>query len=220
MNEFLEIVTQRPEHLSKSAICPYCNKTATETGSEQTLVGDDKYNHFWIRCHCSSCARDFSIEHKGGNVWIVSDHKKVLKGIPTCWETYVYTCGKCNGDVYRRHVDKVSHQPLNSVVTVIGDDEQNWVAEFKCDQCGVAAYSENEYYYSESVLEYLAKRIKSTATLMGFKGFTELAPGWVFVPQPDIVCIHNVDAEGQLSEIINKDREKPDEPMRTENNEI
>jgi hypothetical protein len=111
-NNFLDLVKERPDPTLTldNKKCPFCDSSnIKETDHSMTLVGGDRdYNHHWRNHVCNACNKEFIIEHKldfadkNPNIWYVDRiTHKVLKGIPSCFESYIYTCSKCNGAVHR-----------------------------------------------------------------------------------------------------------------------
>jgi len=157
MNEFLELVTERPDpKLSKKGIfCPYCKSKEVQTfGTRSTLVGyfGVDRNHTWTECRCSKCQKEFTWETKGfDRVWVTDPNGKVLLGIPRCFEYYVYTCKHCGSDVKLKHFniddDKEATTGLSYSV-VDGKSTPHQYHVFQCDGCGEKVKTEN-YYYDE-----------------------------------------------------------------------
>jgi len=154
MNEFLELVTERPDPKlwKKGIICPYCKSKHVQTfGTTTTLVGyvGEDMNHTWTRCKCEKCNKEFTFETKGKKrVWYTNKRGKTLLGIPRCFEPYVYTCKHCGGDVYRHHYNKSDGKKTNclSYKVTDGKSEPQFYTEFECDNCHMKVKSENEYY--------------------------------------------------------------------------
>ena len=93
MNEFLELVKERPDRTLKldETFCPFCCSTdIKEVEHIQTLLGGKPDpNHHWHHCECNNCNEKFIKEHKCTNVWYTKDGK-ILAGIPNCFESYKY----------------------------------------------------------------------------------------------------------------------------------
>jgi len=157
MNEFLELVTERPDpKLNKKGIfCPYCKSKEVQTfGTRSTLVGYSGVdrNHTWTECRCRECQKEFTWETKGSDrVWVTDPDGKVLLGIPRCFERYTYTCKHCGGDVQLKHFniedDKEATTGLSYSV-VDGKSTAHQYHVFQCDGCGEKVKTEN-YYYDE-----------------------------------------------------------------------
>lgn len=156
-NAFLDIVKERhdPKIHRDKIVCPYCNsKEVKNNGTFETLVGGYN-NHLTTDCECKKCHKTFTLQVKELGrrnkyiAWYVSDDKKILKGIPGCFEYYVYTCSKCGGDVVREELDKATNKPvewLSSGVDKNGVWEKHYKIIFKCKNCGVSVESENSEY--------------------------------------------------------------------------
>jgi len=121
-----EPITEKP---SDRPTCPYCGSTDIErSAAYQTLVAGSKdidkdCNHHWDHYTCHSCKKLCIREYREGKVWYTYE-QKVLRGVPNCFENYVYKC-KCGGDVYRR------------------DSNDRYL--FECDRCKASMATENEY---------------------------------------------------------------------------
>jgi len=157
-NAFLDIVKERhdPKIHRDKLICPYCNSEKVKNnGTFETLVGGYN-NHLTTQCECEKCHKTFTLQVKEMGerekyiAWYVSEDSKILKGIPGCFEGYIYTCSKCGGDVIREELDKVTNQPLECLSS--GPDkngvwENHYKIVFKCKSCGISVESENGHYY-------------------------------------------------------------------------
>lgn len=166
MNEFLELVKERPDPKlwKRGLFCPYCkSKNVDNLGTRSTLVGyiGKDLNHTHTYCRCQDCNNEFIRETKGfDNVWFTAPDGKVLLGIPYCFENYVYTCKHCGGDVIKIWYDINTNEQLKPIV--INDKETGFVLSsevrdgktipkqypvFRCKQCGKEIRSENDYIY-------------------------------------------------------------------------
>jgi hypothetical protein len=138
---FLRLVTERHDpNLTRKHICPYCRRPNTVMGgvTTQTLVGGP-YNHFTTHCTCNFCHEDF-IHHwreqgkhwKTGKIrrvhWYTDKSRKVLAGIPGCYEPYLWTCKHCGGDV------AVKREKYDGVVTPEQAKALYW-HRFTCQSC-------------------------------------------------------------------------------------
>jgi hypothetical protein len=65
-------------------------------------------------------------------VWYTKD-KRVLKGLPGCFEDYIYQCSKCEGEVRRTYTD-LDGNPTNSLVTTTIEGKLYKIF-FKCEKC-------------------------------------------------------------------------------------
>lgn len=114
MSAPLSLVRERPldERPSENPTCPFCrgrhldrldSRTTLLGGGDRTIDGDP--NHVWTTFRCHDCFQQFVRETKSGNTWYTRDGR-VLRGLPSCFESYIYHCATCGGDVMRRNVDK------------------------------------------------------------------------------------------------------------------
>jgi hypothetical protein len=156
MNEFLELVVERPDPLlwKRGQFCPFCNSENIQSfGTSSTLVGyfGEDMNHTWTKCKCNDCHKDFTIETKGRkNVWFTAN-SKILLGIPYCFEGYVYTCKHCGGDVVRHHYnindDKETTFTSFTISNVVGEKAiPQQYCEFECKVCHEKIRTENSNY--------------------------------------------------------------------------
>ena len=117
MKTLTDLVTQRK--LEGEPACPHCGCDFTIREEQTTLIGFSgsvNPNHRWLYCTCNSCQFQFTVEHKSDNVWVTKD-KKVLAGLPSCFEDYIYTCATCNGNVVRRHTAMDGETVVRSLYT-------------------------------------------------------------------------------------------------------
>jgi DNA-directed RNA polymerase subunit RPC12/RpoP len=159
MNEFLELVKERPdpELWKKDVFCPYCGeeKNIQNFGTRTTLVGyfGKNMNHTHTHCRCMKCNKEFTRETKGyDNVWFTAPDGKVLLGIPYCFEYYVYTCKHCGGDVKLHHFDNITKEPAKCLSyktdETDGKMKPQFYNVFKCESCGEEIVSENYYMHA------------------------------------------------------------------------
>lgn len=101
-------------------------------------------NHVWDSHECRSCGLAFCREHKGDNVWYTTHGvgARVLKGVPTCFEPYFYSCAKCDGTVRRTYEGKTSG------FTVINNRRKtrNYRIFYRCDDCDHGGEVNVEYH--------------------------------------------------------------------------
>lgn len=161
MNEFLELVTQRPDYsLTMEHECPYCcSDNILDQGYETTLLGGGG-NHRWYHCKCNNCNETFVHEIKenyghteeeqlnGARHWYTKDNK-VLKGIPACVESYIYTCKHCGGDVQREYINNDGNN--TTCITYIGGKIQQKII-FKCINCNMSVESTNDHFLDKEEL--------------------------------------------------------------------
>jgi hypothetical protein len=156
MNEFLELVTERPEEKlwKQGLFCPYCNSEKIFThGTSTTLVayiGEDK-NHTITSCTCGDCQKKFTRETKGKKcVWFAGADHKILRGIPYCFESYTYTCKHCGGDVQVNHYNKSDNKNSGGCMSfhqVDGKTVCDQYNQFECNTCHAKIITDNYYYY-------------------------------------------------------------------------
>lgn len=149
--KLLEYIQQKP--ITKNSInvniCPFCNsKSLNDYGTSTTLVGftGEDRNHIWNSKHCCSCNKDFTIESKGNNVWITIEKSIIIKGVPNCFEAYIYDC-KCGGKITRNYTD-LDGKPMYYLKGeyVNGKFIKHYKVFFKCNKCELNLESEKEYY--------------------------------------------------------------------------
>jgi len=188
-NAFLDIVKERPDWSIKSKpVCPFCKSTNVKKGGGVTTLVGGKYNHIWNECECRKCHEKFTLETKERGRLLkpmrwYTKKGKILRGIPACFECYIYTCKKCNGNVVRKYVRLDSNEPVE-ILSSGTDDNGVWCNKyriiFRCESCGAEVESENDNYvpnppkemsYEEKVIEAKkqAKKKKVLGLRLGFK---------------------------------------------------
>jgi uncharacterized protein with PIN domain len=118
--------------------CPYCNSDNVKINSHsQTLVGGDPDpNHHTIHATCLSCNKDFWKEYQHANVWYsepLGEEKLLLKGLPSCFEDWVYTC-ECGGHIRRSH--KEMDGVTEAKILTLGGIGKTFRVFWTCDSCG------------------------------------------------------------------------------------
>ncbi len=103
----MKIINKVDHSLTKETICPYCNSRNVKINSHSsTLVGGDPDpNHHTIHAICLECNKEFLQEYQHANVWyseIINEESKLLKGLPSCFEDWIYTC-ECGGNIRRQY---------------------------------------------------------------------------------------------------------------------
>lgn len=152
---FISLIKERPDPSLSNNIdkCIFCNSEDVEhNGSSQTLVGGD--NHHWHRYHCKDCDGKFTCEQKDHgdftNYWItteINDGVKVLKGIPSCFEDYIYTCSHCGGDVRREYKQPDGVSDCGGILSYdMKTGKGNFRIFFSCQKCGEKVETEDEYW--------------------------------------------------------------------------
>jgi glutaredoxin len=160
------LVKERPDpslHWDRPS-CPYCNAAKTHLESRghcETLlggIGDHDPNHHWYYYRCKACERTFVLERKNDNVWYtgsfeetvykgqdgkeisIAEHghcPEILKGIPTCFESYAYHCAHCGGRVTRHYTAKDGYTKCTCLSSrfVDGKHIRDYRIFFACDSC-------------------------------------------------------------------------------------
>lgn len=163
IKELLEIIQQTPlpEKKWRDIECPYCGSEHVEVEStSHTLVGypgkfDDR-NHYWYHCLCKSCGKNCIKERKGKNVWY-TEKGRVLKGVSSCFENYIYTCKSCGGDIVRKHTKldgrELDRIKLDEETEIVGLSTKHidgkWVKQYRtfyyCKSCDIKIETETDY---------------------------------------------------------------------------
>lgn len=147
--KLFDLVIERPDPRLdwKAPCCPYCRCTTLEVlGHTSTLLGyigndpDRDPNHHWYEYKCTQCKKVFTLERKDRNVWytekIGEQEHRVLAGIPSCFESYVYHCAHCvHGYVRRQHTEKDGVTPARSLGWS-AKDGKNYRTFYTCGSCG------------------------------------------------------------------------------------
>jgi len=176
-----DIIAQQPDPSFKlnQTICPYCNGTdVKERGKETTCVGhlgtrpEDDPNHVWVFCECQKCMKEFTKEYKLGNVWYTSKGR-VLKGMSNCFESYIYTCKACGGDIRRHWVNRDGTIHAGCAITY-GKQAEVW----QCQKCG--SKTDPEFYDAPP------------AEIKKLKG------EWTVEVAEDLQALHGIDVESGI----------------------
>ena len=157
MNEFLELVTERPDEtlIGKKIFCPYCGTEEVQTfGTRSTLVGyvGIDRNHTHTECKCSKCNKEFTWETTGfDRVWVTDPRGKVLLGIPRCFESYIYTCKHCGGDVLRKYYNVKDDKEVTSISFTVSSEKDvptipHQYCVYECQKCDKKVKTSNERY--------------------------------------------------------------------------
>jgi hypothetical protein len=196
-NAFLDIVKECPDWtIKKKPVCPFCkSKNVEHGGASMTLVGG-KYNHLWTHCKCKKCNQEFTLEEKERGLtkrvmrWY-TQKGKILRGIPGCFESYIYTCSKCGGEVHRTQLKLDSDEEatiLSSGPDLNGVWKNNYRTIFRCDRCKVQVESENDHYDPHPPKEMTYEEKVGAAKKNA--GKNKLRLGWKIYEEPGI-CIIN-----------------------------
>lgn len=102
----LAVINDHPDLSIPKTFCPHgCHGKVVRMQTMSTaLGGDPDPNHYWVSCRCQECGEDFTKEHKYQNVWYTKKGR-VLLGRHSCFESYIYACRHCGGDVTRQHME-------------------------------------------------------------------------------------------------------------------
>lgn len=149
-----EIVAQTPlaELPTDAPHCPDCGGTdkLADKGVESTLVGwmggDWDPNHKWHYFDCG-CGKSFIRETKTANVWYTRDRRegKVLLGMPSCFERYIYSCRACSGIVKRTYTN-LDGSPLKGSMLVTTKDGPQYRTAYQCESCGHGGVVDSDYF--------------------------------------------------------------------------
>ena len=178
----IDVLEELPSHTPS---CPVCSSTNLKyLTSVSTLLGggtgvDDDPNHVQTKYFCNSCSRYFTRETKSGNVWYTNPDKRVLRGIPNCFEEYLYPC-RCGGFISRLYTALDGKTPIS--LLTYGETKQFHVY-YRCDSCSLAIETDHEYWrgHPRSVLmskEQIDKNIN--------KQFN-MATGFIYTPYIPLV---------------------------------
>jgi len=183
---FLPLVKERPDRSLKidKFKCPYCKSKKLETKDVCTtlVAGRGDANHVWTKLLCLDCKKEFMHEHIDYNTWYTDSNKKILAGIPSCFEDYVYTCSHCGGDVTRKYFEKESEKEVEVLKTKIDPDTGEHIKEyrivFECESCHKKIESDIEHWYKNC-----HRRPKLTPPPK------TLLPGWTIIEEVGDVII-------------------------------
>lgn len=194
MKRLLAFVKEAPagEKPSHKATCPFCSSQEVNSySSESTLVGnppgkdgiDDDCNHVWTRFACNHCGEKFTRETKSGNVWYTKG-KKVLKGMPSCFEDYIYTCRCCGGEVRRKH--KCLNSDEEPVMLTFKDGKKLFRIFFECKGCGKSIQTPEDHWWPT-----YRKRPSKGKQKRARKQAMERMKKWTIVEEIGVVVIND-----------------------------
>jgi len=156
---FLTLVTERPDESLKidEYFCPYCESedVSTKCNGMTCVGGGGDANHVWTSVDCHNCGKQSTHEHIDYNTWYTEGFRnngvrKIVRGIPSCFESYIYTCSHCGGDVTRNYLELDSDKPvecLHKKPNVNGSWENQYRIVFKCESCKENITSDIEQWY-------------------------------------------------------------------------
>lgn len=105
----LNIIVQRP--VVKRAIkCYSCAESLKLVSTLTTLLGflpgGEDPNHITHSMVCGGCNKKYIVNYKSNNMWVTEyEIPRVIEGVSSCFETVIYTCSDCGGDVVQTHYD-------------------------------------------------------------------------------------------------------------------
>jgi len=176
-NTFLALVKERPDKSLKinKYKCPFCeSKKITKSGSTTTLVGGrGDANHVWTSCSCQICKKSFIHEHINNNTWYTCE-QKIIAGIPSCFENYIYTCAYCNGKIERHYLELDSDNEANFLSSreIDGVWKNEYRIVFKCNNCLESIESNIDHWYKGC--ENPPKISKNRTLLLDWKIYEEV----------------------------------------------
>lgn len=139
----LPIIVQRPVTKKKITECPLCGGTHFKCiESYSTLLGcsgNEDPNHYTHVNRCDDCGKKFVVNTKYDNIWVTDYDGHVLYGVSNCFETVIYTCSSCGGDVVKSHLTldgrvMGSHEGLSSSL-VDGQIYSDYQTKWECVVC-------------------------------------------------------------------------------------
>ena|SRR3990167_812170 len=155
MEALLSFVLQKPIDEKPSADpvhCPDCGHSFPNRGIEgTTLIGggdgtwDGDPNHTWTQYGGCCSLVSFTRQTKSGNVWYTYNGGRVLRGMPNCFEGFIYTCAKCHGDVMRYYRELDGITPARSI-SYRGDGLRYYRTVWCCSTCGVSTETLYDYW--------------------------------------------------------------------------
>lgn len=139
MDKFANFVKQEILDKNPENKCPTCGADSIETAHISTCLGyfgGCDPNHHWHHMTCNN-GHKFCIEHKSGNYWITACGK-VLNGISNCFESYIYICKECGGDVTRKQTGLDGKTEVSSLCS-FKDENGKFVKQYRtfyfCESC-------------------------------------------------------------------------------------
>jgi hypothetical protein len=171
--DLFEIVRERPtvELPDGRPRCPFggCHYPFGAAGPEvekpkKPILGTEwRGSHQTVYCRCPCCERKFERHVVGTNVWYTftqDGRSVVVNGMPSCHESYVYHCAKCDGPVSRQYHQFDKDEPFpkpepdeNGIaISVLIDRivDGKWVPEYRikyaCEACGHGGYTDTAHW--------------------------------------------------------------------------
>ena len=187
--DLFEIVRERPsfEQADARPTCPFigCRYPfgADLKDTSKILETSHQGHHKTQLCLCGCCGRRFSRHsvtiHGISNVWYTASrydvwifggkhnakpesHVAVMYGMPSCYESYVYHCAKCDGPVSRQYhqLDKDEPFPepkpdengivIGVIISTIARDgtvTRRYRTKYACEECGHGGYTDRDYWF-------------------------------------------------------------------------
>jgi len=165
--------------------CPHCGVDWSDEQKMdlcETLLGSisidtEKHpeqdpNHKWRYVECRECHEHYTIESKYANVWVTigletpirahldnepPKERLVVRGLPSCYESYVYDCALCHGghvrrEYYKLHEDVPLHAPNDKyrmLTTIPAKGGKQYRATWVCDKCNARIITpEFDHYFT------------------------------------------------------------------------
>jgi hypothetical protein len=147
MDTLLEVSQNKPilGITPERTTCPYCFSYNIKDEGECASC-----NHSWWHCQCSNCDKKFVKQVKYNKfdkfaiTWYTKD-KKVLRGIPGCFENYILTC-KCGNDLIRKRTKLDGVTTDDSGLTYWDGKKFHHRTFYVCDSCNNKTEYPQEYW--------------------------------------------------------------------------
>jgi hypothetical protein len=146
IGNLFSIIKQIPEKYSSKTTCPFCDsKNVHCRGTMVTAVGGGSSergnpsnpNHYAEDNKCGDCQKLFSKQFKGDHQWYQDNESKVVKGFHGCFETAIYNCIDCDGEVSRTYTDSDGVTPTKGLCS--SSENGKWVHHYRefwnCKDC-------------------------------------------------------------------------------------
>lgn len=180
-----DIVKERPlpgmtdAQIAEPVRCPMCSSTNTHK-----LCVEIRTQHYFRYTDCLDCEQKFTrhevqravLLHDRGrvvsglwNVWFtrrVDGQEVVLAGMPSCMESFVYHCARCDGPVKRLHLKLDKDEPVEGGILSGRFEDGRFTPHYRtrydCESCKHGDLVLRNYWYPGDPLQPIPEATLST----------------------------------------------------------
>lgn len=182
--DLFDIVKERPitEQVKDAASCPRCRSSEVTLGQESISM-----DHHRRELLCQACGfmaiREWVVDRFRGteNVWYTMG-MVILRGLPSCYERFVYACIKCDGAIAGKKFAKDSDELVEFCSVQIGgpkNGEKNYRNVYRCDGCGHGGETIHDHWWPGQTNEPpkpMPRALKTKWTVMEMAPLATAAP--------------------------------------------